>query len=754
MDCHAGDEAEAGFDLEKLLKDPTAPADRDRWVRLHDRVAAGEMPPPDYSEVPAKEQKKFVDGTAQWLNTLVSSEQKEQGRVQARRLTNLQLERSLHDLLGIDIPLANGFPEEPRTHGFNTVANGQPMSHYQLEQHLNGVDKALDEAFRRVLEIGNDEFEEDLPAEKFVRTNPKRRCREPEMLYEHAVVWSSNMTFYGRIPRTTAKDDGWYRFTVRAKALNVPEDHGVWCTVRRGRAVSSAPLLADIGAFEATSEPQEWTFTAWIPDGEMLEIRPGDTTLKKAYFKGGQVGAGEGEPQGAPGLAMEWIKFSRIHLGPDDETIRKNLFGSFKIKQHKDWRRAEVTGDQKQEEMASLMAEFAERAFRRPTEDDVVQPFTDFAWQTYEETGSLIRGLRAGYRAILCSPRFLYFQEQPGQLDDYAIASRLSYFLWNRMPDEELLQLAAQGKLKEESTLKNQVRRMLQVPEGRRFVADFTEQWLDLSEIDFTEPDRRMFPKFDIVVQQAMIDECLTFVQTVLDDNMSVTNFIDSDFSFMNERLARFYGIDGVKGDELQRVSFSPESPRGGLLGQGAIQKITANGTNTSPVIRGVWISERLLGQEIAPPPQNVPAIEPDIRGANTIREKLEKHKSNDSCASCHRHIDPPGYALENFDPAGQWRTKYPAPRGKKGLPIDPSYTTADGEDFAGINQFRAIVLKRPEKIARNVVEHMLTYGTGAPISFADREVVEQIVERSADKNYGFRTLIEEAVSSQIFLTK
>jgi len=754
MDCHFGEGAEAGFDLEALLEDPSSPIERERWVRMHDRVAAGEMPPPDYSEVSPKDRNAFVAKTAKWLKNLDTTEQARLGRVQARRLTSLQLERTLHDLLGIDIPLAVYFPTDPRTHGFNTVADGQPMSHYQLERHLSGVDLALDEAFRRVLSASDDEFTVHMPAEKVARSNPRRRCREPEMLNGDAVVWNSKMAFYGRLPCTTAKESGWYRFTIRAKALNTPEEHGVWCTVRRGRAISSSPLLADVFTFEATSEAQEWTFDAWMPAREMLEIRPGDNTLKRAWFQGGQVGAGEGEPQGAPGLATEWIKMSRIHYGSNDETIREQLFGPLTVKQHKDWRKADATSKQPRKDLELLLTRFAERAFRRPVSADVVKPYLEFALQTREESNSILPGLRAGYRAILCSPRFMYLQEQPGQLDDYAIASRLSYFLWNRMPDENLLSLAENGALSDPETLKSEVRRMLQAPEGKEFVSDFADQWLDLSEIDFTEPDRRMFPKFDTVVQMAMLEECLTFLQTVLAEDLSVTNFIDSDFTFLNERLARFYKIDGVQGDKVQRVSLGPDSPRGGLLGQGAILKVTANGTNTSPVIRGVWISERILGKEIAPPPQNVPAIEPDIRGAKSIREQLEKHKSSDGCASCHRHIDPPGFALENFDPAGQWRDRYPAPKGKKRQPIDASYQMSDGAEFKDIQGFRAVVLRNPQDIARNVAEQLLTYGTGAPISFADREVVEQIVAQSADNDYGFRTLIEEVVTSQIFLTK
>ena len=217
---------------------------------------------------------------------------------------------------------------------------------------------------------------------------------------------------------------------------------------------------------------------------------------------------------------------------------------------------------------------------------------------------------------------------------------------------------------------------------GQNFVRDFAAEWLDLSLINFTEPDPRLYRDFDIIVQQSMLDETHQYLQTMVDENLGVGNLIDSDFTFLNNRLARFYEIDGVDGDELQRVALKPEHHRGGVLTHGAILKVTANGTTTSPVIRGLWVSERLLGVHVPPPPENVPAIEPDIRGAKSIREMLAKHRADDSCASCHVKIDPPGFALENFNPAGQWRDTYYA--GKKNRkykpkPIDASYDMPDG---------------------------------------------------------------------------
>jgi hypothetical protein len=303
--------------------------------------------------------------------------------------------------------------------------------------------------------------------------------------------------------------------------------------------------------------------------------------------------------------------------------------------------------------------------------------------------------------------------------------------------------------------IREQIERMLQHPNGKRFVEDFAAQWLDLSLIDFTEPDRKLYPGFDAIVQNAMLAETHTYLQTMLDEDLGVEYLIDSDFTFLNSRLARYYGIDGVHGDELRKTRLEPQHHRGGLMAQGAILKVTANGTTTSPVIRGVWISERLLGEFVPPPPDSVPAIEPDIRGATTIRELLAKHKADQSCASCHTKVDPPGFALENYDPSGRWREKY-LRRGKRrrnGLPVDAGYIMADGQSFKNIEEFRELVLRDRTKLGRSLTEKLFVYGTGAPISFADREAVDAVVAASAD-SLGFRSILHAVATSSTFLSK
>ncbi len=756
LDCHAGQDAAGNLDLTRLPAELEEEDVEPTWVRIYDRVQAGEMPPAEVEPPPPVAREDFLRSTESRLVAHQRHRDAQLGRVRGRRLTNLQLERSLHDLLGIDIPLRDQMSAEARTAGFTTVADGQAMSHFQLEQHVTVVDAALDEAFRRVAS-GPDEWERLLPAGKLVRRRARSRTREPELIDGHAVTWSSRLIYYGRLPSTTARQSGWYRFTVKARALKPPPDRGVWCTVRSGKCVSSAPLLGWVGAFEAQPELREVTFEAWLNAGDMLEIRPGDATLKMARFQGGQVGTGEGGPQNVPGVAIESIRMARFHRHAADRHVQRLLFAELPVHRGQQPNVLALESSDPRDDAERLVGDFATRAFRRPVAPSVAAPFVALAHRSLDHGTDLASALRVAYRAILCSPRFLYFYEQPGRLDDHAIATRLSYLLWNRPPDRELLELADAGRLDEPTAIRGQVERLLQHRHGREFVVDLAAQWLDLSLIDFTEPDRKLYPGFDAIVQQSMLDETHRYLQTMLDNDLGVELLIDSDFTFLNSRLARYYRIGSVQGDAVQKVRLEADDHRGGLITHGSILKVTANGTTTSPVIRGVWLSERLLGVEIPPPPANVPAIEPDIRGAKSIREMLAKHQADTSCASCHVKIDPPGFALENYDPSGRWRDRYFAAgrgRNRRGLPIDASFEMSDGRPFENLDEFRRLVLEDRSQLARNLAEKLLTYGTGAPIRFSDRRHVAEIVETAAATNYGLRSLLHAVTVSPIFLSK
>ncbi|MCE3019095.1 MAG: DUF1592 domain-containing protein [Pirellula sp.] len=766
-DCHSGSNAEGGLDVDTLNSDLTQSRTAAVWTRIHDRVADGEMPPQDSSSLSDSERSAFVRSTHEWITQTQKSHFSKFGRAGTRRLTNLQLERTLHDLLGIDIPIASEMPVEPRSDEFSTFAESQAMSHFHLEQHLKAADLALDELFRRVFVEADDSWKEHFTGQEISRI--RDRCREPEFIDDQAVVWSSQLIFYGRLPATTAKSSGWYRVRFRASAIKKPEEHGVWCSVRTGQCVSSAPLLGWGGSFEATNEPREFSFDVWIPKGHMLEIRPHDRTLKQAKFAGGQASNGEAEPQGVAGIGIDWLSMERIHFGPTQQELRSSCFeGLYFVEENfseknsegskSEKNRTRLRSDNPKSDIRRLVARFASRAFRRPVVESDIEKYISFALQNYEETNDLVNALRSGFRSILCSPRFIFLEERAGELDHYAIASRLSYFLWNSMPDEKLMRLAAASKLRDKQVLSSEVNRMLEDPRGKQFIPDFTAQWLELSQIDFTEPDLKLHKDFDTVVQYSMLEETHQFLEYLLKNNAPVKSILDAELTFLNSRLARFYGIDHSQlSDQPQRYEFKSSDLRIGLLSHGSILKVTANGTNTSPVLRGVWIANRILGDAIPPPPENVPAIEPDVRGAKTIRDQLEKHRSDPSCSSCHVKMDPPGFALENFDASGKFRSNYLQLNNGKlqpGQAINPSYTLADGQMFTDLKDFVRLTVSQPDKLAKNLAEKLLAYSTGAPIQFADRESIRTVVQQSAKDDYGIRTLIQAVVASPTFLMK
>jgi len=378
--------------------------------------------------------------------------------------------------------------------------------------------------------------------------------------------------------------------------------------------------------------------------------------------------------------------------------------------------------------------------------------------------------MRHACKAALTSTQFLFRKEMPGQLDDLALAARLAFWLWNSPPDDALLALAKQNKLHEPATLRAQVERLLADARSERFITDFLDQWLRLRDIDATDPDRALYPEFHLYLKESMLAESRAFFRELIAKDLPALNIVASDFAMLNQRLAEHYRIPGVTGPDIRRVPLPPGSHRGGFLTQAAVLKVTANGTVSSPVVRGVFVTERILGLPVPPPPPGVPAIDPDTRGATTIREQLAKHRSDASCAACHRKMDPPGLALESYDVIGGRRAQYRslekgAPvalkfpdgtgvRYKAGPAVDASGETAQSESFQDLADFQRLTLARPDTIARAFVTQMLTYATGAETSYADRRSIECILTETKAKQFGVRSLIRAIAASTIFQTK
>lgn len=740
IECHDADVKKGGLDLTALNMDKLDPASFKPWQRIFERVRDGEMPPKKKPQPETKEKELFLAALKEPLLEADKADIAANGRVRSRRLTRVEYEHTMHDLLGIDIPLKTLLPEDRASHGFETVADGQQLSHHQLARYLDVADLALDDAFDRATK-GDATYAKHHTPDMLIK-NRGGNYRGPDLKKGESITWPIGLQFFGRTP-TWAPASGWYRITLRGvRGINPTADGAVWGTLRSGYCESNAPLLYMIGLVEATATPRDMTFEAWIEENHRLELRPNDGTHKRAPTgaKGGNVSfVGRNlEKEGYPGIAHRGIDIERIYPIANADGVRKKLFGGDGLEALK------------AENIDKLVHRFATRAFRRPVTEAQSAPYREIAAKSLKDGDSVLEALRAAYRAILCSPRFLTFIEAPGPLDDHAIASRLSFAFWCSMPDQELLELANQNKLHEPQTLAQQVERLLSHSKAKRFIASFTDQWLKLNQIDFTTPDTRLFRDFDPVVQESMLQETRTYFTELLRRDLSITSLIDSDFAFLNGRLARHYKADLAlqSGEGLQKVSLKAEAKRGGLVTQGAILKVTADGTSTSPVVRGVFVNERILGNHIPPPLPGIPAIEPDIRGATSIRDQLDKHRNNESCASCHQTIDPPGFALENYDPVGIWRKGY----GKegKGAKIDPSGRTPEGVTFTDLATWQQIYTQQPQQLARGFATHFLTYASGAPPRFSDEAALDDI----AKKTTNLRSIIREVVLSDIFRAK
>ena len=379
--------------------------------------------------------------------------------------------------------------------------------------------------------------------------------------------------------------------------------------------------------------------------------------------------------------------------------------------------------------------------------------------------------MRWAYRAALSSPEFLYHIEPAGKLDDHALAARLSYFFWNSMPDEKLTQLADAGKLHEPAVLRGEVDRLLADAKSQRFAEDFLGQWLNLRKIAANDPDHSLYPEFNGFLQDSMLAESRAYLRELLDKNLDATYLVRSNFAMINEPLARLYNIPNVSGTTIRRVDLAADCPRGSFLTQAAVLKVTANGTTTSPVPRGAFVMSRFLGQEPEPPPPNITAIEPDVRGTVTIREQLAKHSADASCASCHRQMDPPGFALESFDVLGGYRKQYRIiggggepdrgmileriwPGFRSGPVVDASGELTDGRKFQNIQEFQSLLAAQPEVLLTNFAEQLAVYSTGRPTSFSDRAAIAEIVGKTQQQGGGLRTLVHELTQSQLFQTK
>ncbi len=820
-ECHDDVDTKGGLDLTALKFEPADPKNFASWVKVFDRVSASEMPPKKKPRPGAEELGEFTTGLSAALTAAERKRTAIEGRSTLRRLNRYEYENTVRDLLCAPwLQLKDGLPEDGESYRFNKVAETLDMSHVQLARYLSTADRALRQvmagqpdrpkaAVTRYYARDQGSFTEKMKFDEFnmlperatfavlgTEAQPAVRAGKAAMTVgaDHpaerereavGVVASNYEPVEVYFEKFTTPVSGRYRLRFKAYPVWVgPEKGEKWYIpdldqVSAGRrsepitVYSETPprQLRRLGTFDVVPDATVRELDTYLLAGEI--IRPDAARLFRSRPGADRWRNPLAEKDGQPGVAFAWMEVEGPIYDQWPSASHRVLFGDLALrKPAKADAAVEVVSNNPRRDARRLLRSFVERAYRRPVQDEEALRFMPIVESSLKSGSSFADAMIAGYSAVLCSPGFLYLEERPGRLDDFALASRLSYFLWNSAPDAELRALAARGRLHRPDVLRAQTNRMIDDPRSGRFVSAFLAYWLQLRRIGVNSPDPDMYPDYylDDLLTESAQDETQSFFAELLRLDLPARNIVDSDFAMLNERLASHYGIPGVEGVGIRRVPLPETCVRGGLMTQASVLKVTANGTTTSPVLRGAWIMERILGRPPPPPPPNVPSIEPDTRGATTIREILAKHRSQESCATCHAKIDPAGFALENFDVMGGWRERYRALGGQvvqdgighngqkfafhAALTVDSSGQLPDGRTFSDVRSFKRLLLADEVQIARNLTRQLLIYATGSPVRFGDRAEVERLLERAAGRQYGVRELVHQVTESSLFLNK
>jgi uncharacterized protein DUF1592/uncharacterized protein DUF1588/uncharacterized protein DUF1585/uncharacterized protein DUF1587/uncharacterized protein DUF1595/cytochrome c len=883
-DCHDDVTKKSDLDLVHHSFDLRNANDFDLWVKVHDRVQAGEMPPKKKPRPAAADLETFVNGLTAQLTATEQVFIQTNGRAMKRRLNRYEYENTVRDLLSLPwIQIKDRLPEDGEKYRFNKIGEALDVSYVQLSRYMNSADYAIKQAMSAELEHPNTVTNRYYARNEFGLTNfrPRENGTLPDRLsFPVLDSHAQPEVRAGRAPLSTPEtrdreavgkvssifsDAGGYswsqfrapvagRYRLRFKGYTIwvsgggigrwfyegfgqeksayfylplwhrPNLDEVWPgrgDEPMGVYASSAGQNRKIAAFDFKPEPTVHEVEVRLAPGDV--IRTDGMNLFRTRVNGSdeQYVNPRATPEGIPGYAIQWMEVEGPLYDETQGAGYRRLFGDLPLKRSAEGEagvgvdvvpppappgqggpggfggpgggrgagggrgfrgggrggglrqvNVEVVSQNPQQDAERLLRSFVQRAYRQPVTDEETAVFIDLFKDQYAKGFGFAKSMLAAYTAVLSSPGFLYVEEKPGRLDDYALASRLSYFLWNSEPDDALRKLAANGELHRPEVLKAQTERLIDDAKFRRFVDAFADYWLDLRKIDDTSPSSTLYNDYELDdwLKLSSVEETQLFVEELFRGDLPARNVVNSDFAFLNERLAKLYGVPGVTGVEMRRVTLPKDSLRGGLMTQASVLRVTANGTTTSPVLRGHWITERILGMETPPPPK-VPSIEPDIRGAVTIRQQLEKHRADPSCATCHTKMDPPGLALESFDVVGGWRDRYRAAKegatnapgsGLDGqrfafyyaLPVDCTGNLPDGRPFRDVRELKTKLLDDPAPIARNIARQLAVYATGAPVRFSDREQIEKILQRTKAKDYGVRSMVRELVQSDLFQMK
>ena len=710
--CHSGASPVAGLDLKGVATLDQVRAQPGRWKRLRDYVATGHMPPPGAPKPSTAEKKKVTD----WVDALLGARKPgDPGRVTIRRLNRSEYNNTVRDLLYLDVAPAEEFPSDDVGYGFDNIGDVLTISPLLMEKYLQAAERLAAQAIV-------------VPANKTVKYEAS----------DFGEVAGSSLTgdgdrnfftngFMGGPHEFLADGD----YVLRAKAFGQQAGPEV-CKMafrldgRQVQVVNVAAVRAQPGVYQ-------------VP----ITIKKGRHTVEVGFINDYYNPSAPDPSQRDRNLVIQFYEVSGP-IGvettlPDSHTRLITTYPG--TLDH-------VTAAR------TVIGDFAKRAFRRPVTQGELDKLVSIYELVRSKGDPYERGIQVAVTAVLASPSFIFRTELDAKaagagteaLGEYAVASRLSYFLWSSMPDQELFDLAAAGRLSDARVLEQQVDRMLKSPRARALADDFAAQWLNLRLLETLTPDEKVFDGWSEAIKADMVTETKTYFLDVANNDRSIVAFLDSDYTFVNERLARHYGLSGVRGEQFVRVQLT-EGRRGGLVTQGSALTVTSNPNRTSPVKRGKWILDNLLGGTPPPPPPDVGVV-PDDEAAMeeaSLRERMERHRRDPSCAGCHSQMDPLGFALENFDGVGRWRER----DGK--WPIDDSGSLPDGTKFRGASGLRELLLKRKDDFAEVFSSRMLTYALGRGLEAADDPTVEKIAERTIKNGYRFSEVIKGVVVSDAF---
>ena len=784
--CHGPDKQKAKRRYDQLPSTISTLDELELWQEILDQLNLAEMPPEDEMQ-PAKPQ--LLEAIRSITQSIAAARPRfaQQARhTPLRRMNSWEYRQTIGDLLGLNVEAwnpAENFPPEVKVNGFDNNGAGLITSGLLLDHYLSTAAQAIERATqfgaRPALKkyaqqtpfYFNGNESKDLP--KLFKVDRFRFI--PETPYTDLYGRHYRGGHIGFLPlhrQGGVAHSGVYIIRVRAAAVGRVHDYGkalgdfrngdplvmeIASVDRRGSVTSTGNVskMTSLARIELTNEEPKWfEWKVYMEAGYEPEVRFRNGPLAAKRMVRVLTTQAADKPEFKPFVDMK-PGYEKAHgvlkayRGPKLRVWEIQISGPFV----KEWPLSGhqlMYGSLKPEElnrdnMRERLRIFAAKAFRRPLRPGELSPIESMVYRKLGEGMKPLKALQLGFQTILCSPSFLFLEEGEGNLSEHALAARLSYFLWSSTPDAELLKLAGKNKLKASATLREQVNRMLQDQRSNRFVQNFTRVWLNLDNIGETPPSKDFTVYYRDNLEEAMRNETQDFFKHVLERNLPPSEFLEANYSFLNRELALHYGIEGIKGNHMRQVSIKG-TPRGGLLGQGAFLTASANGVDTSPVVRGIYVMEKLLGYSPPQPPPDVPEIEPDIRGAKTIREQLAKHREIATCAECHRKIDPLGFALENFDAIGRWRDQY-----GKGMPVNPAGKLPSGEAFASAGEFKNLMAQKHDQFTRCLTQKLLTYATGREQVPTDRPVIDSILREMKKDNQGLRDLIHLIVLSEVF---